>query len=339
MAVERWRPYLQIQEFLIKTDHKSLSYLTEQNLHSEMQRKAMTRLMGLKFRIIYRQGKENTVADSLSRVGHLMALQAVASIQPTWIQEVLNSYATDPKAQELLTKLVVHSPDEHGFSLQQHIIRHNGKVWLGDNSALQTRIIDAFHSTPIGGHSGTNATYHRIKNLFTWKGLKQDVDSFVKQCSICQQAKHVNTLPAGLLAPIPIPEGAWQQISMDFVEGLPVSNTFNAILVVVDRFTKYAHFIPLKYPFTAAQIAKVVLDNIVKLHGLPTAIVTDRDKIFVSAFWKELFKLYGIQLQLSTAYHPQIDDQTERVNQCLEMYLRCAVYDSPKKWHSWLALA
>jgi len=126
---------------------------------------------------------------------------------------------------------------------------------------------------------------------------------------------------------------------MDFVEGLPVSNTFNAILVVVDRFTKYAHFIPLKHPFTAAQIAKVVLDNIVKLHGLPTAIVTDRDKIFVSAFWKELFKLYGIQLQLSTAYHPQIDDQTERVNQCLEMYLRCAVYDSPKKWHSWLALA
>ena len=83
MAVERWRPYLQIQEFLIKTDHKSLSYLTEQNLHSEMQRKAMTRLMGLKFKIIYRQGKENTVADSLSRVGHLMALQAVASIQPT----------------------------------------------------------------------------------------------------------------------------------------------------------------------------------------------------------------------------------------------------------------
>ena len=126
---------------------------------------------------------------------------------------------------------------------------------------------------------------------------------------------------------------------MDFVEGLPLSNNFNAIMVVVDRFTKYAHFIPLKHPFSAAQIAKVVLDNIVKLHGLPTTIVTDRDKIFVSTFWKELFKLYDIQLQLSTAYHPQTDGQTERVNQCLEMYLHCAMYDSPKKWHSWLALA
>ena len=192
------------------------------------------------------------MADSLSRVGHLMALQAVASIQPTWIQEVLNSYATETKAQELLTRFVVHSPYENVFVLHKNIIRHKGKVWLGDNSALQTRIIATFHSTPIGGHSGTNATYHRVKNLFTWKGLKQDVDSFVKQCSIYQQAKHINTLPAGLLAPLPIPEGAWQQISMDFVEGLPLSNNFNAILVVVDRFTKYAHFIPLKHPFTAA---------------------------------------------------------------------------------------
>jgi len=158
MAVERWRPYLQLQEFIIKTDHKSLSYLSEQNLHSEMQRKAMTRLMGLKFKIIYRQGKENIVADSLSRVGHLMALQAVASIQPAWVQEVINSYATNPKAQELLTKLAVQSPDENGFLLHQGIIRHQGKVWIRDNSTLQTRLIAALHSSPIGGHSGTNAT-------------------------------------------------------------------------------------------------------------------------------------------------------------------------------------
>ena len=96
-----------------------------------------------------------------------------------------------------------------------------------------------------------------------------------------------------------------------FVEGLPLSHTFNAILVVVDHFTKYAHFVPLKHPFTTPQIAQLVFDNIVKLHGLPTAIVTDRDRIFVSAFWKELFKLYDIQLQDSMANHPQIDSQTE----------------------------
>lgn len=190
------------------------------------------------------------------------------------------------------------------------------------------------HSSAIGGHSGTNATYHRLKNLFSWKGMKQDVEAFVKQCAICQQAKHSNSLPAGLLAPLPIPGGAWQQISMDFVEGLPPSNSYNTILVVVDCFTKFAHFIAIKHPFTAAHIARVILDSIVTLHGLPTSIVTDRDRIFVSAFWKELFKLYNINLQFSTTYHPQTDGQTERVNQCLEMYLRCAFYDSPKKWHS-----
>ena len=96
-----------------------------------------------------------------------------------------------------------------------------------------------------------------------------------------------------------------------FVEGLPLSHTFNAILVVVDRFTKYAHFVPLKHPFTTPQIAQLVFDNIVKLHGLPTSIVTDRDRIFVSAFWKELFKLYDIQLQHSTAYQSQTDGQPD----------------------------
>ena len=111
MAVERWRAYLQRQEFIILTDHKSLAYLNEQNLHSEMQRKAMTRLMGLHFKIIYRQGKENVAADALSRVAHLMSLQAVSSVQPAWIQEVLNSYTTDPQAQQLLTRLAISSPD------------------------------------------------------------------------------------------------------------------------------------------------------------------------------------------------------------------------------------
>ena len=103
MAVEKWRQYLQHHEFIIRTDHKSLTYLNEQNLHSDMQRKAMNRLMGLQFKVVYRKGKENAAADALSRVGHLLAIQAVSTMQPIWIQELLNSYATDPKAQQLLT--------------------------------------------------------------------------------------------------------------------------------------------------------------------------------------------------------------------------------------------
>lgn len=126
---------------------------------------------------------------------------------------------------------------------------------------------------------------------------------------------------------------------MDFIEGLPKSKGYSVIMVVVDRLTKFTHIIPVKHPYNALQIAKLFMDNIVILHGLPKSIVTDRDPIFVSAFWKQLFKLYNVQLHFSTAYHPQTDWQTERVNQCLEMYLRCSVQDSPKAWKSWLSLA
>lgn len=111
MAVERWRPYLQRQEFTILTDHKSLAYLSEQNLHSEMQRKAMTRLMGLQFKIVYRKGKDNVAAEALSRIVHLSALQAMSLVKQDWIQEVLNSYTTDPRARQLLSELALSSPN------------------------------------------------------------------------------------------------------------------------------------------------------------------------------------------------------------------------------------
>lgn len=123
---------------------------------------------------------------------------------------------------------------------------------------------------------------------------------------------------------------------MDFIEGLPKSSGYSVIMVVVDRLTKYAHFIPIKHPYTAHSIAHTFFSNVVKLHGLPKSIVSDRDKIFTSLFWQELFKLTGTQLHLSSAYHPQTDGQTERVNQCLEMFLRCTVHDTPSQWAKWL---
>jgi len=165
------------------------------------------------------------------------------------------------------------------------------------------------------------------------------VENFVKQCVVCQQAKHEHTHPAGLLQPLPIPEGAWQDISLDFIEGLPMSGNCNVILVIVDRFTKYAHFLPLKHPFTAGQVANLLLDSVIKLHGVPKTMVSDRDRVFLSAVWQGLFSQLGTKLLYSTAYHPQTDGQTERVNQCLEMYLRCSVHHSPKTWKAWLPVA
>jgi hypothetical protein len=126
---------------------------------------------------------------------------------------------------------------------------------------------------------------------------------------------------------------------MDFVEGLPLSGSKNVILVVVDRFTKYAHFLPLKHPYTAPQVARVFVDGIVKLHGMPRSITSDRDCIFTSNFWKQLFKTLGTKLNYTTAYHPQTDGQSERVNQCLEMFLRCMIQDDPTQWKNWLPMA
>ena len=126
---------------------------------------------------------------------------------------------------------------------------------------------------------------------------------------------------------------------MDFIEGLPKSKGFSVILVVVDRLSKYAHFLALSHPYSAMTVAQLFLDNIYKLHGLPSTIVSDRDKIFLSKFWQKLFKLLGTQLQLSTSYHPQIDCQSEVVNRCLQTYLRCMCSETPKEWSRWLPMA
>jgi hypothetical protein len=126
---------------------------------------------------------------------------------------------------------------------------------------------------------------------------------------------------------------------MDFIDGLPMSEGSNTILVVVDRFTKFAHFLPLRHPYTAQTVARVFVDSIVKLHGMPRSIVSDRDRIFTSLFWKQLFQQLGTKLQFTTAYHPQTDGQSERVNQCLEMFLRCTIQDTPRQWRRALPLA
>jgi len=142
-----------------------------------------------------------------------------------------------------------------------------------------------------------------------------------------------------LLQPLLVPSGMWEAITMDFIEGLPSLEGGNAIIVVVDRFTKYGNFNALTHPFIAQDITQLFLDHFYKFHGLPAVIVTDRDKIFTNVFWKELFKKLGVRMLMSTAYHPQTDGQTERVNQCLETYLRCMAMHQSKQWFQWLSLA
>lgn len=136
------------------------------------------------------------------------------------------------------------------------ILRHKGRVWLGNNKLAQQHVVQAMHNSAIGGHSGVQATYYRIRQIFTWPGMKNTVTDFIKVCSVCQQAKVEHTKPTGLLQPLPVPQQAWKVVSLDFVERLPKSSRFDTILVVVDKYTKYGHFIPLAHPFTALQVAQ-----------------------------------------------------------------------------------
>lgn len=165
-----------------------------------------------------------------------------------------------------------------------------------------------------------------------WPKMRNDIQKFVEECVICQQAKHLNSLPAGLLQPLPIPTQVWEDISMDFITGLPMSFGCIVIIVVVDRLTKYAHFMPLKTEYTSKSVAKTFINTVVKLHGMPKSIVSNIDRIFTSRFWQHLFELQGTTLAMSSSYHPQTDGQSEAVNKSLELYLRCFTFDNPKAW-------
>ena len=299
LAVDKWRCYLQHNHFSIRTDHKSLLFLTEQKATTKLQQKAVLKLMDLSFTITYKKGITNAAADALSRCATTEPLCAISETTPVWMDRLVAGYQDDPQATQLLQQLVLSNGTSKDYSLQNGVIRYKGRIWVGNNKVAQQHIMQALHSSGIGGHSGIHVTYSRIKQLFAWPKMKQDIQDYVKSFSICQQAKVEHVRLPGLLDPLPVPSQPWTVVSLDFIEGITQSNRYNTILVVVDKFTKYGHFIPLAHPYTALQVAQLYLANIYKLHGLPQTIISDRDRIFTSKVWQELFKLTDTQLAMS----------------------------------------
>lgn len=340
LAVEHWRQYLLFSEFIIQTNQRSLTSLSDQRLHTPWQQKALTKLMGLRYTIQYRKGSDNNAADALSRRPHTtVELQAVSSACPAWFPDIVASYQNDAVALKRLKELSEGSPADSKFSLKNGLLCTDGCIWVGADSELQNKIVDAFHSSPLGGHSGFPVTYKRIRLLFRWTGMKAFIKQVIQCRLVCQQAKPERVPYPGLLQPLPVPNLPWEMVTMDFIEGLPQSGRYNCILVVIDKLSKYGHFIPLHHPFTVQTVAEAFLDSVYKLHGMPLSIVSDRDRIFTSQFWKEMFQhVQGTQLRMSSARHPQTDGQTERVNQQIECYLRCFVSTHPSKWSKWLSL-
>lgn len=192
------------------------------------------------------------------------------------------------------------------------------------------------HNSSYGGHLGINATFQRIKSIFWWPGIKQEIQEYLAACHQCQSSKHENTRAPGLHHPLPISNQTWQHITMNFIEQLHPSYGKDSIWVIIDRYTKYVHFIALQHPHTISHLAHFFLDTIYKLHYLPCSIIFDRDRLFTSQFRQQLFKVLGVQHFLNTAFHPQMDGQSERVNQYMETYLRCMCSSNPTQWTQWL---
>ncbi|KAJ9520225.1 hypothetical protein QJQ45_030181, partial [Haematococcus lacustris] len=190
------------------------------------------------------------------------------------------------------------------------------------------------------GHLGMTKTLEQVTRWFTWPGVSEDVKSYVRSCHSCQVNKSSAKKPAGLLQPLPIPERPWDSVSMDLIVKLPASgpNKYDSILVFVDRLTKMVHLVKTWESMTATQYAKLFLEHVFRLHGMPRSVVSDRGPQFHNKFWAEVTKLLQVQVNLSSAYHPETDGQTERVNRVVEEMLRHFIRPDQRDWAEYLPL-
>jgi hypothetical protein len=285
LAIQHWRPYLLGRKFVVSTDQKSLKQLLQQRITTVEQQNWSAKLLGYDFEVVYKQGKLNRGADALSRMHEGIELQNMTSYLQ-WEQTPLikEEIQNDDELQKIIGDLSQDPVSRPGYVFKQGVLMYDGRLVISKQSTLIPTLLREFHSTPQGGHSGFYKTYRRLAANVYWIGMKGTMQEFVKSCDVCQRQKYLTSSPGGLLQPLPIPERIWEDISMDFITGLPKSKGFEAIFVVVDRLSKYCHFIPLKHPYTARSLADTLCKEIVRLHGVPLTIVSDRDPIFMSHF-------------------------------------------------------
>ena len=207
-----------------------------------------------------------------------------------------------------------------------------------DNAGVKEEILSKVHCSRYNSHLGSTKMYRNLMQYYWWNDMKKDVAEFVSRCLICQQVKAEHRKPAGPFQRMEILEWKWENITMDFVTGLPSASGYNSIWVIVDRLTKSAHFLPVKSTYTASKYAKIYLDQIFRLHGVPLSIISDRGPQFSSRFWQNFQEALGTRVNLSTAFHPQTDGQSERTIQILEDMLRSCVLDFGGSWNEYLPL-
>ncbi|KAL0164855.1 hypothetical protein M9458_040608, partial [Cirrhinus mrigala] len=325
LALEEWRHWLEGAEhpFTVLTDHRNLEYLRSAKTLNHRQARWALYFTRFRFQVTYRPGSQNTKADALSRVHEPgQSTNPPEPVLPT-------SIIVAPVVWDILTEITeAQNQDPPPAECPANLTY----VPL----SLRSRVLSEVHSVPSSGHPGIEATLHLLSNRYWWPTMRLDTINFIKACTACNTAKVPRRLPAGLLQPLPVPQRPWSHIAIDFVTDLPPSNGYTTILSVVDRFSKACRFIPLPKLPSALETAEVLCNWVFRLYGLPEDIVSDRGPQFTSRLWAAFFHLLGVNVSLTSGYHPQANGQIERLNQELTRFLRTYCQNRQEDWNRYL---
>ena len=224
------------------------------------------------------------------------------------------------------------------WNLRDGLVFFRDRIYVPKDLELRRRIVAQHHDSKVAGHPGRWKTLELVARSYWWPQMGRYIGTYCRTCDLCLRTKVDRRAPMGELQPLPVPAYPWQIISVDFITELPEAHGYDAVMVAVDILGKRGHFIPTHTTITAEGSARLYLHHVWKLHGLPESAVSDRGTQFVAEFMRELYRLLGIRLASSTAYHPQTDGQTERVNQELEQYVRLFVNERQDDWDELLPL-
>ncbi|GKB29463.1 putative reverse transcriptase domain-containing protein [Tanacetum coccineum] len=341
-ALRLWRHYLYGVKCTVFTDHKSLQYILDQKELNMRQRRWIELLSDYDCEIRYHPGKANVVADALSRKEREKPLRVrslMLADHKDLMQQILEAQVESLKEGNV-KKENLGRMQKQIFEIRTNGIRyHDKRIWLPLYGGLRDLIMHESHKSKYSIHPGSTKMYQDLKRLYWWPNMKADIATYIDKCLTCAKVKAEHMKPSGLLQQPEIPEWKWEKVTMDFVSGLPrTPSGYDSIWVIVDRLTKSAHFLPMKKTDGIEKLAQLYLKEIVCRHGVPVSVISDRDSLFTSRFWVSLQKALGTQLDLSTAYHPETDGQSERTIQTLEDMLRACVIDFGSSWDRHLPL-
>lgn len=351
-SLKEWRHFLlgARNVFEIHNDHRNLEYFRQPQNLNPRQARWYLKLRDFDFLLIHKPGSTMAKADALSRrvdhmpEGHNPENTQVTMLKPEWFRVLLTAEDIKTRIQQLYDKhhtfvmQRLHAKDPR-FETEDSLVYRGGKIVIPNDTALIGDIIESQHDNPSAGHPGRAKTLEKLSRTYWWKTMKRDVFRYVQGCEVCQKAKPDQQPRAAPLNPNPIASHNYQYVSIDMILEMPEVSGKNAIFVVVDMKSKDFIAVPCSNHLNSEGVARIFRDHVMVQHGLPLRVTSDRGSNFVSNFIKELYKLLGIKGNPSTAYHPQTDGQTERMNHLIEIYLRMYCNYRQSDWPDLLPMA